>query len=94
MQILIHSSTDPLPTLRPGEEGVITQVLGSPLLVSRLRELGVIPGSLIRLLRSGCPLVIQVGEGRFCLRRQDAVAIQVSPSNLPIPVPSSDHTLQ
>jgi Fe2+ transport system protein FeoA len=63
----------------PGEDGIITAVAGSSLLAARLRELGVIPGHLIRVLRSGPPLIVQVGGGRFGMRRQDAAAVRVSP---------------
>tara|TARA_B100000029_G_scaffold482097_2_gene531754 strand:+ start:560 stop:850 length:291 start_codon:yes stop_codon:yes gene_type:complete len=64
--------------LNPGEEGVITRVSGSSLLTSRLRELGIVPGALVRMLRNDCPLVIQVGEGRLCLRKRDAAPILVN----------------
>lgn len=73
----------PLSSWRSGEEGVITRVPGSSVLFSRLRELGVVPGVLIRVLRSSCPLVIQVGEGRLCLRKQDAASILVCSPHAP-----------
>ena len=57
---------------------MITEVAGSTRLAARLRELGVIPGQRIRVLRAGCPLIVQVGEGRFGMRRRDAATIRVS----------------
>ncbi|MEW6754679.1 MAG: FeoA domain-containing protein [Candidatus Latescibacterota bacterium] len=60
-----------------GAEGVITEVIGSSRLATRLRELGAVPGERIRVLRTACPLIVQVGQGRFCLRRHDAAAIGV-----------------
>jgi Fe2+ transport system protein FeoA len=73
-----------LSTLNPGEEGIITTVSGTSLLTSRLRELGVVPGVLVRVLRGDCPLVIQVGEGRLCLRKRDADPILVNFSRPPV----------
>lgn len=60
-----------------GETAVVLEVPGSSPLAARLRELGVVPGALIRVLRATCPLVIQVGGGRFCLRKRDASCIRV-----------------
>lgn len=60
-----------------GAEGVITGVDGSSVLAARLLELGVTPGQPVRLLRAGCPMVLQVGQGRLCLRRRDADAVCV-----------------
>ncbi|NKB70398.1 MAG: hypothetical protein GKR89_25285 [Candidatus Latescibacteria bacterium] len=64
----------------PGTEGVVLDVPGSSRLVARLRELGLIPGVPIRLLRTGSALIIQIPEGRFCLRKKDAETIRVRPA--------------
>lgn len=72
-----------LSSWQPGDEGVVTAVPGTSRLLSRLRELGVVPGVRIRVLRTGASLVIQVGEGRLCLRRSDAVPILVSAGEVP-----------
>ena len=61
-----------------GVEGVVTSVPGTSRLCCRLREMGVVPGVRIRVLRTGTSLVVQVGEGRLCLRRIDAVPILVA----------------
>lgn len=74
----IEQSAGLLSEWRPGAEGVITEVTGSTRLAARLRELGVIPGQRVRVLRAGCPLIVQVGEGRFGMRRRDAATIRVS----------------
>ena len=60
-----------------GEETVAVEVAGAPRLVSRLQELGVLPGAQIRVLQAGSPTVIQVGRTRLGLRRQEAAAIRV-----------------
>ena len=73
-----------LSSWQPGNEGVVTAVPGTSRLLSRLRELGVVPGVRIRVLRAGRSLVIQVGEGRFCLRRSDAAAIRVAAGEAPV----------
>ena len=62
-----------------GEEAAVVELAGASRLASRLRVLGVVPGARVRVLRRGCPTVIQVEEGRFCLRREDASAIRVGP---------------
>ncbi|MBI2506400.1 MAG: ferrous iron transport protein A [Candidatus Latescibacteria bacterium] len=71
----------PLSVWQPGEEGVIAEVSGSSRLASRLREMGVVPGVHVRVLRTGSALVVQVDGGRLCLRRKDAVTIRVSSLN-------------
>lgn len=73
-----------LSTWSPGEEGMVTAVPGSSRLASRLREMGVVPGVRIRVLRTGAALVVQIDGGRLCLRKKDAVAIRVS--SLPSPL--------
>ncbi len=69
----------PLTTWPKGNEGRVVEVGGLSRLAARLRELGVVPGARIRLLRTGCPTVIQVEEGRYCLRKKDASLIKVRP---------------
>ena len=73
------AGTLPLASLKRGEKGVIETVSGSSVLATRLRELGVVPGALVRMLRSNCPLVFQVGEDRLSIRRPDADNIVVRP---------------
>jgi len=65
----------PLSTWMPGDVGVIASILGSHRLSVRLKEVGAVPGVGIRVLRAGCPLIIQVGASRFGLRRVDAMCI-------------------
>lgn len=77
-QALAPASPTSLSTWQQGDEGVVAEIPGSSRLLARLRELGVVPGVRIRVLRTGTSLVIQVAEGRLCLRRQDAAPILVS----------------
>lgn len=68
--------TIPLTKWIVGEEGVIEAIEGSNRLALRLREVGAVPGALVRILRTGCPVIIQVGSSRFCLRNVDAGCIR------------------
>lgn len=67
----------PLVAWPEGDEGEIVEVAGTCCLTARLREVGAVPGARVRVLRAGCPTVIQVEEGRFCVRRRDTDAIRV-----------------
>ena len=67
----------PLSSWQRGHEAVITAVAGTTRLAARLREIGVVPGVKLKLLRTGTRIVFQVGESRYCLRRRDAETIQV-----------------
>ena len=62
---------------REGEEALVVEVNGTSSLSARLRELGLTPGARIRVLRHGCPLVVQIGEGRLAMRRRDAATVRV-----------------
>jgi len=81
------STSGPLSNLRRGGEAVVTAVTGASRFACRLREIGVVPGVRLRVLRTGSNLVIQVGEGRFCMRRGDAFTIQVCSASAALPVP-------
>ena len=73
---MMSKDTVPLTTWATGEEGVIDSILGSHRLAQRLREVGAVAGAPVRILRSGCPVIIQVGTSRFCLRKADAGCIR------------------
>jgi|GEM_PF-804109 len=60
-----------------GNESTVTEIAGPARFAARLRELGLLPGVRVRLLRSGAALVVQVGETRLAIRRSDAEAIRV-----------------
>jgi Fe2+ transport system protein FeoA len=70
--------SSPLSSWLSGEQGVIEAILGTHRLAVRLREVGAVPGAPVRVLRTGCPTIIQVGSSRFCLRRADAMCIRVN----------------
>lgn len=60
-----------------GNEGTVAEVAGPARFAARLRELGLLPGARVRLLRAGSALVVQIGETRLAIRRSDAAAIRV-----------------
>lgn len=62
-----------------GQEGVVMEVGGCSSTACRLRELGLISGAWIRVLRGGHNCVCQVGESRFCLRGAEVCGVQVLP---------------
>lgn len=78
-------SADRLCCWKSGEEGVITEINGCCPLGERLQELGVVPGVWVKMIQHGCPMLIQIGDSRICLRREDAklIAAQVVTSTVP-----------
>ena len=60
---------------KSGEEGVVTEIFGATSHTDRLRELGLIPGAWVKMVQHGCPMLVQVGNSRICLRRDDAKQI-------------------
>ncbi|MFM2092788.1 MAG: hypothetical protein RLZZ127_3277, partial [Planctomycetota bacterium] len=70
-----------LADLEPGADATITTVLGADAVRRRLLELGLMPGSGIRLERRapfGEPLIVRVAGGRISLRRVEAERVQVT----------------
>lgn len=63
---------------RRGTDAVVIDLPWADRLSMRLRELGILPGVRLRVLRTGTRLVIQIGEARLALRRADAAAIRVA----------------
>ncbi len=68
---------DCLSSWKEGDEGIVVAVEATSRLGLRLQEMGVLPKARIRLLRSGSATVIQIEDGRFCVRREDADALRV-----------------
>ena len=60
------------------EAEVVDAPCNTPL-ETRLREIGLVPGVRVRLIRTGSRIVVQIGEGRVAMRREDAAAISVRP---------------
>lgn len=69
----------PLEFLNNGEWADVAEVSGDPSWVTRLAEMGVRIGSRLRVLQSGRPCLLQVGESRLSLRGECASHILVRP---------------
>ena len=69
----------PLELLRHGEWADVAELHGEPGWVGRLAELGVRPGSRLRVLQPGSPCLLEVGESRLSLRADWAMQILVRP---------------
>lgn len=42
-----------------------------------MREIGIMRDACLRVIRSGTPMIVQVGNTRFCLRDNEAAIVQV-----------------
>jgi Fe2+ transport system protein FeoA len=69
----------PIDLLDSGEGAEIVELEGDGAWVSRLVELGLRPGSRLRMLQPGYPCLIQVGEMRLSLRLAAVVQVLVRP---------------
>jgi Fe2+ transport system protein FeoA len=67
----------PLPCVERNEEAVIRVLPGIGPLRSRLQELGLLPGARVRVLASGSPCILLLGQTRLCLRGEEADSILV-----------------
>ena len=72
-----------LDQLQPGESAVIASIVGSPALVQRLYEIGLLEGETIEVLNVaplGDPIEVRVGQTRLSLRRAEAAGIGLADS--------------
>ena len=58
-------------------DAIVLDLPGGDQLSARLRELGILPGTRLRVLRTGTHLVVQTGDARLALRREDCSAVRV-----------------
>jgi len=67
--------------ITPGTSAIITGITGDPMIKRRLMEMGVIPGSTVRLIRwapLGDPAECQIRGYKLSIRRSEAAMITVS----------------
>lgn len=57
----------------------IQSIQGTQTFRDRLKSVGIVEGSRIKVLRTGCPVIVHLEGGRFCLRKEDASRIRVQP---------------
>jgi Fe2+ transport system protein FeoA len=67
----------PLQFMASGETGVIEDVQGRPDWVGRMAELGIRSGNRVKVLSSGSPCLLLIGDCRLCLRMDECAHIMV-----------------
>ncbi len=60
-----------------GECVEVVDVRSTSSVAVRMREIGMVRGCLMRIIRSGTPMIVQLGNTRFCLRDNEAALVQV-----------------
>ena len=63
--------------MREGESGYVSDISGPSAVVNRLHELGLRVGEPVKMLRSGPPHLLQLGETRLCFRTDPDVHVVV-----------------
>ena len=75
-----ETSTLTLDALSPGATGVVEGLDGASAIEQRLRDLGLVPGTAVRVLRRaplGDPTEYELRGYRLCLRRSEAERVRV-----------------
>ncbi len=75
-----------LSMLKPGESGMIRDVLGGGQVRQRLLDMGFLPGRVVTVIRFaplGDPMEVEVMGARVSLRRSEAALIRVKPMGGP-----------
>ena len=67
----------PLHLLESGQSGEIVDICGHDPLIARLHEIGVSIGETLRIVRSGSPCIIAIGEQRLSIRGEQSASIFV-----------------
>lgn len=75
----MHSDLLPLELLQSGEWADVAELSGEVGWVGRMAELGLSIGSRLRILQSGSPCLLEVGDARLSLRADSASNILVRP---------------
>jgi len=80
---IIQNTSNDDPTRLVGQDreaiSTIQEVEGPEHFQKRMKAVGIVAGSRIKVLRTGCPVVVHSEGGRFCLRKEDALRIRVQP---------------
>jgi Fe2+ transport system protein FeoA len=67
----------PLDLLSAGEEGRVSDVEGDRATVTRLAEMGLREGIIVRMVKPGRPCIIAVGNHRLSFRCEDMATVLV-----------------
>ena len=73
-----------LDKLKPGQTATITHIEGEGPIVQRLMALGVLEGSVVKVIRTalgGDPIEVQIMDYALSLRRDEARNVQVTTGN-------------
>ena len=70
----------PLDSLHSGEWAEVAEVTGEPKWVARMAELGIRPGTLVKILQPGSPCLLEVDGCRLSLRLDYDLQILVRPA--------------
>lgn len=71
------SAIVPLAQLRPGESGRVLDLPGNSAVAARFAEMGLREGVSVRMIRSGQPCLVALGEQRLSFRGGDSDDILV-----------------
>ncbi|WP_188203052.1 FeoA family protein [Thermococcus camini] len=69
----------PLNALRPGDKGIVVNILGGPTARQRLVGMGLTPGATVQIIESHQygPIIISVGGVRFAIGRGMAAKVMI-----------------
>ena len=68
----------PLNLAMTGQTGRIADIDGQPEAVGRLNEIGVCVGTSMRVVRSGSPCIVAIGDQRLSFRGEQAASIYLT----------------
>ncbi len=68
-----------LKTCHLGLSGIISRVEGNCPTTIRLLEMGLVPGQCVRILQTGSPTLLQIGETRLCVRSDALDNVSIIP---------------
>lgn len=74
----------PLGCLHHDEWAVVADIVGEPLWVARLAEIGLFIGAQLRMLQPGEPCLCEVGSTRLSLRLDDRSQVYVKPATMAV----------
>jgi Fe2+ transport system protein FeoA len=69
----------PLECLQTNENAEIADVVGDPLWVARMADLGVQCGERVKMVSPGSPCLFELGHCRLCLRTDQSNCVFVRP---------------
>jgi Fe2+ transport system protein FeoA len=66
-----------LAELKPGQKaGIVCAECGQDV-SARMEEMGFVPGADVEVIKTGCPLMVRIGDAKVCLREEQAKGVTV-----------------